>query len=223
MSRGTSIPAVGVDRHTCAIASNPSLWTLFSCFVWLLAALAHTMAPYVNLGQTMPVTTHHTRYRFGPHSCPTEDLMRYKSLVAFFALSLICGPKLSLLSSIIPRYSTDSEYSSTEFPIRRWGRSEVLICLRVKTTASVFSAPNSRLFAVPNRRTLFTASCPCSIRVCMSGPHSRIAASSTKPFCLGWAGHQQTSQSMDFPSPHPPEWCSQGSEHPLGDLLCPQE
>ena len=186
MSRAASIPAVGVDQCTCAIASSPSLWTLSSCFLWLLAALAHTMAPYVILGRTMPVRTHRTRYRLGPHSCPTEDLTWYKSLVAFFALSLICGPKLSLLSSIIPRYLTNSEYSSMEFPILRWGRSEVLICLCVKMTASVFSAPNSRLFAVPNERALFMASCPCSIRVCMSGPCSRIAASSAKP--LIWAG-----------------------------------
>ncbi len=151
MSRAASIPAVGVDRRTCAIASNPSLWTLSSCFLWLLAALAHAMAPYIILGWTMPVRTHHTRYGFGPHSCQTEHLTWYKSLVAFFALSLICGPKLSLLSSIIPRYLTDSEYSSTEFPIQRWGRSKVLIHLWVKMTASVFAAPNSRPFAVPKK------------------------------------------------------------------------
>ena len=186
MSRAASIPAVGVDRRTCAIASNPSLWTLSSCFLWLLATLAHILAPYVILGRTMPVRTHHTRYGFGSHSCPTEDLKRYKSLVTFFALSLICGPKLSIISSIIPRYLTDSEYLSMEFPIRRWGRSEVLIRLQVKMMASVFSASNSRLFAVPNKRALFTASCPCSIRVCMSGPHSRIAVSSTKSII--WAG-----------------------------------
>ncbi len=44
----------------------------------------------------MPVRIHLVRNGLGPDSSPTEVLKQLKS---FLALSLICGPKVNLLSS----------------------------------------------------------------------------------------------------------------------------
>jgi hypothetical protein len=65
----SSSPDVGVLRLMGATSTMPSLWTFLSFLVKpiLAAVRAHTAAPYMSAGLTMPVHSHSVTAGVGPH------------------------------------------------------------------------------------------------------------------------------------------------------------
>ena len=120
MSSITSSNLDGVDRgvrQKVFIANLLSFCNLFS-ITSVLSSCAHTRAPYVNIGLTIPSYAHRISLGHGP------QLLRVRLLtpiIAFFAdliFDSTCVFQWSLQSSSTPKYLTLCEYSRILFSKR---------------------------------------------------------------------------------------------------------
>ena len=112
------------------IVLRPIFWTRSILLVCVLAAVAHALAPYSNVGLTSPVYTVLIILELAPQCVPASSLSRAKFLIPFGAISSICG------SSFTRRKIGVSTWGSVLSPSFR-----VIFSLRVareKTVAWVF-------------------------------------------------------------------------------------
>ena len=85
------------------IVLRPIFWTRSSLLVCVLAASAHALAPYSNVGLTAPVYTVLIILELAPQCVPASVFSRANFLIPFGAISLICGFHDRRGSSFTPR------------------------------------------------------------------------------------------------------------------------
>ena len=73
------------------IVLRPIFWTRSNLLVCVLAAVAHALAPYSNVGLTAPVYTVLIILELAPQYVPASYFSGANVLIPFGAISSICG------------------------------------------------------------------------------------------------------------------------------------
>ena len=108
MSRGSSpavvcMVAMGVLFMAPSVDLRPMFCTWSSLFVWVLAAVAHALAPYSSIGRTVPVYPVVSMRGDAPQCVPESRFSRASFWMPLFHIDSIYGLHERRESSVAPK------------------------------------------------------------------------------------------------------------------------